>query len=92
MSCHLEDGVGVAKLYPPLNNFKNKDIDISAIACIIKTGIDHPQSVLKMEGLPHLSNVEINNISNYILNDINQMNNEVSINQTNEWLNKCDSK
>ncbi len=72
--CHMEDGTGLAGIYPPVNgsdflmNYKEK------LPNIIRFGIEGPILVngqeydIAMSGIPELSAVEISNISNYIFN------------------------
>lgn len=71
-NCHMDNGEGLAKLYPPLNNsdylFRNRD----RLACQIRHGIEGLITVngieydMVMPGNQNLTEVEINNILNYI--------------------------
>lgn len=88
-ACHMVDGSGVSKLYPSLNEFKNSDFDVRSIGCIIKYGKKSEGSVIEMAALPHLSEVEIHNIVNYIIVDLNKMKHEVSIKEINELILDC---
>ena len=69
--CHMEDGSGVADLYPRLN--KRSIVDRhQEIPCIIREGIYNEESLIKMPAHPKMSNVDITNIINYITYDINK--------------------
>jgi len=89
VTCHMEDGSGVAELYPALNNMDNSQAYFEAIPCIIRNGLNREASVIEMAGLKHLSEVEINNIVNYLINDMNKLNIEQTIQQTTSILSNC---
>lgn len=88
--CHMEDGSGVAKLYPSLNSFSKSNLTVTQIPCIIRNGTQNSTSVINMAGLPQLSDVEINNIVNYLWIDLNKNNNEITIEKTKELLKECE--
>ena len=88
-TCHMSDGSGVSELYPALNQFKNSMFKVSDMPCIIRNGLQREGSLIEMAGLKHLSDVEINNIVNFIVNDMNKMGLEQSIEQTSHNLNAC---
>ena len=69
--CHMEDGSGVAELYPSLNkqSIVNRHQEIP---CIIRKGIYKEASLIKMPAHPKMTNVDITNIVNYITYDINK--------------------
>lgn len=91
-TCHMPDGTGVSKLYPSLNNIKNNDINIINLPCIIRHGQNKEEYLLEMEGLDHLTDIEINNIINYILNDLNKFDKEYQIDETRMILTQCENK
>ncbi|GJM33281.1 MAG: hypothetical protein DHS20C18_22820 [Saprospiraceae bacterium] len=71
-SCHMEDGVGLEGLIPPLagaDYLKNANLQTT---CIIRKGISDTITVNgrqytdPMAGIPQLSDFEITNIINYI--------------------------
>jgi mono/diheme cytochrome c family protein len=88
-TCHMPDGSGVAKLYPALNDLKSKKNIIQEIPCIIINGINKPESSLAMAGIKNLSSFEINNIVNYLVNDLNKIDQEFIISETQESLSNC---
>ncbi len=69
--CHMEDGSGVADLYPQLNRQSIVD-RYQEIPCIIRKGIYNDSSLIKMPAHPKMTNVDITNIINYITYDINK--------------------
>lgn len=87
--CHMADGSGVAKLYPSLNKLSESGINPQSIPCIIRNGLQRDGSVIEMAALAELSDVEINNIVNFIAFDMNKIESEITIAQTKELLNKC---
>lgn len=69
----MEDGTGLAELYPPLNGsdwlMENKEqlptvMRYGIEGSLIVNGIEYD---IPMSGIPELSAVEISNITNYIL-------------------------
>ena len=71
-SCHMEDGVGLRGVIPPLAKADYLRDNPLQIACIIRNGIEGPIQVngktydQPMEGIPQLTEFEIANIINYI--------------------------
>lgn len=72
-SCHMDDGSGLAELYPPLNQSDFLADNKKDLPHIIRYGIEGTLVVngvefdIPMSGIPELSAVEISNISNYVL-------------------------
>ena len=89
VTCHMQDGSGVAELYPSLNKMGDSKAYFEAIPCIIRNGLKRQESVIEMVGLKHLSDVEINNIVNYLVNDMNDLKQEQTLQQTSSILLKC---
>jgi len=89
VTCHMQDGSGVAELYPTLNKMESSDNYIEAIPCIIRNGLQRDGSLIEMVGLSHLSDVEINNIVNYLVNDMNNLKKQQTIQKTSSILSKC---
>ncbi len=71
-NCHMEQGQGLARLYPPLRG-TGLDERISDLPCIIRGGIRDTIVVngiiydTDMQGISGLTAAEIANIGNYIL-------------------------
>jgi mono/diheme cytochrome c family protein len=94
-NCHMQDGKGLRGLIPPLANsdylVKNKE----KIPCIIKYGIKGPIIVndttynTEMAAIPELTDVQINNILNYISFEWNNGQNESNINDVKQALQNC---
>lgn len=94
--CHMEDGTGLASLYPPLANsdylLENQEI----LACIIRYGLRDTIIVngvvydVPMDGISELKDVEVHNIINYVNrswgNDLSHTNFKV----TEDRLKKCE--
>lgn len=91
-TCHMPEAEGVAKLYPAINKLKNTDVNLDDLPCIIRYGQNKESYSLEMEGLKNLSSIEINNIINYLLNDINGIEVEYSIDRTRENLENCKNR
>jgi len=85
----MEDGSGVAELYPQLVSpsiiDKHKEIP-----CIIREGIYSDSALIKMPAIPKMSNVDITNIINYITHDLNQSETqELLLSEVDELLKQC---
>lgn len=96
-NCHMEDGTGLAKLIPPLaaSDFLEANQDI--LPCIIRhgqkgkivvNGITYDQ---EMPGEKY-TDIQINNIINYINTAWTNNIPPVTITQTKDRLNKCTSE
>lgn len=93
-NCHMEDGTGLAKLIPPLANSDYLKLNQEQIPCILRHGQSGEITVngvvfnQEMPGQKY-TDIQINNMINYINtaweNDIPV----VSIAQTKERLQKC---
>ena len=91
----MQDGKGLRGLIPPLANADFLVKNSVQIPCIIKNGIQGAIIVndttytTEMVGIPELSDVQINNIINYIYhawdNDIGESN----INNVKKYLQNC---
>ena len=70
--CHMSDGTGMAKLYPPLAEEDYLASRLQELPCMIKYGITDSIIVNQitytepMKGIPSLTEAEIANICNYI--------------------------
>ena len=87
--CHMDDGSGVAQLYPRLKK-QSLNNEIERIPCLIRYGSNDSNSLIQMIPIENLSEVEITNILNYLLNDMNHFEKEVDINDTKSYLEACD--
>ncbi len=71
-NCHMENGLGLKGVIPPLAGADYLEENKEQIACIIRYGIAGKIMVngtmyqQPMAGIPQLNEVEINNIINYI--------------------------
>ena len=90
-SCHMEDGSGVARLYPALKSNSINNLH-TKLPCIIRYGLSDTSSILNMVGLPHLSDVEITNVINYILTDLNALDITVDINIIRDQFLDCQNR
>lgn len=72
-NCHMEDGSGLERLYPPLNGPSFVTSFSDDFACIVRYGLADTIDVDKLEfsfPMPpnaELNNIEISNIYNYIV-------------------------
>ena len=93
-NCHMEDGNGLAKLIPPLQNSDYLKNNQDKIACILKNGqkgkvivngIEYNQ---EMPGKNYTA-VQITNITNYINNAWGNQYGVTNLEQSSNALKKC---
>lgn len=95
-NCHSEDGTGLKKLIPGLNDRSFLQQHQSDLPCWIKYGLNGPITVngidynFIMEGFPQLEDAEVNNIVNYILTGFGNDLPPVSPLQIQQDLLKCE--
>ena len=94
-NCHMHDGKGLRGLIPPLANSDFIANNKEQIPCLIKNGISGAIIVndttynTEMAGIPELSDVQINNIINYINNEWNDDLKESNIKDVKNSLQNC---
>lgn len=94
-NCHMQDGKGLRGIIPPLANSDYLKNHKEQIPCIIKNGIKGEIIVndttynTEMKGIPELSDVQINNIINYISHEWNKGLKESNINDVRKALQNC---
>jgi len=81
----MEDGSGVEQLYPSILNYSDND----NLPCLIRNGINTSKSIVEMVGFPKMTDVEVNNIINYVSNDLQNVKHHQLINETISALEKC---
>ncbi len=73
-NCHMDDGIGLGALMPPLAGSDYLKNNKSLLPCILINGLSDTITVNgktyaeKMPGIPTLSAVEVTNVLNYINN------------------------
>ena len=86
--CHMNDGSGLSSLYPNLQN-ANIVTKYKEIPCIIRNGINDTTSIIQMLPMVNVSDIEITNIINFILQDMNGTKLSISIQEVQEILDSC---
>ena len=94
-ACHQENGAGLASLYPPLNNSDYFKANHGRLPCIIRNGLKGVIQVngvsydQQMPGIGSLTPEEITDISNYVMNNFNQMNKYTNVDEVTKALSSC---
>ena len=89
-ACHMDDGSGVSKFIPALDMTQSKDtVILSELVCIIAKGINNPDSILQMPAHPELTDIEITNVINYLLNDMSKIDQTINLAKTKSYLSQC---
>ncbi|MGF1638006.1 MAG: c-type cytochrome [Cyclobacteriaceae bacterium] len=95
-NCHQSDGYGLARLYPPLRNSDYLKADIPRAVCIIRYGLSGEIKVneqvfnMKMEGIAELKDLEIAEITTYIMNKFADSVVLVSVGDVRDYLKNCE--
>ena len=94
-NCHQADGNGLAELYPPLNASDYLKDNLETLPCIIKNGIQGEVTVngvtynQVMPGLGMLTDLEIAEISTFVVNAWENDMGFVGVKDVTEQLNNC---
>lgn len=94
-NCHMEDGIGLAKLIPPLANSDYLKNNQDKIACILRNGqkgeivVNGVTYNQEMPGKKY-TEVQITNIVNYINHAWGNDYGTVTLEETKKKLNACD--
>ena len=73
-NCHQHDGQGLGRVFPPLNDPDHMEANFEQVICLIKNGqrggitMNDDTFTDTMPGAPHLSNLELAQITTYIYN------------------------
>lgn len=95
-NCHQENGSGLARLIPPLAGADFLQNNQSKVVCIIRHGMEGSIVVngqeynQPMPPNPELKDIEIAEITSYILNAWGNKGEFVPVQQANEWLQDCE--
>ena len=93
--CHMNGGEGLGNLYPPIVNSDYLLANLSHLPCIIRYGIQDTiivNGVLydqPMAGIKELNDIEIHNITNYIMKSMLQQDTVYTFKNVEEKLKNC---
>jgi cytochrome c551 len=94
-NCHQENGTGLGRVYPPLNQSDYMENNFEQVLCLMKYGIEGELIVngknynLAMPGIPSLTDLEIAEIATYIYNAWGNKRGLVDIKDVNLILATC---
>lgn len=88
-SCHMDDGSGIGEVVPALDLDIHKVRQLGYIQCMIRNGVENQEAIFKMIPNQDISDIDITNVINYILNDLNKLDTVVNLDQTKEALLEC---
>lgn len=94
-NCHQTDGTGLGRLIPPLKDSDYMQASIANTVCIIKHGVKGEIIVNgvaynhAMPANPQLKNLEIAEITTYILNSWGNDGGFVKVQDVNDYLRDC---
>ena len=86
--CHMEDGKGVAKLYPSLFD-SDLVADSKILPCLIVNGYNDSMTIMQMVPVEGISSIDITNITNYLRQDLLSLEGTVTIQQVDRTLENC---
>ena len=73
-NCHQHNGKGLGRVFPPLNDSDYMEANFNQVICLVKNGREGEMTVNgilfnePMPGIPHLTNLELAEITTYIYN------------------------
>jgi mono/diheme cytochrome c family protein len=94
-NCHLDDGKGLGALIPPLAGSDHLASQAERLPCIIRYGLSDTIVVNgktyaeMMPGVPALSDIEVTNLSNYVLHRWSPGRRPLSLEEGRAVLEKC---
>lgn len=94
-NCHGKEGEGFKSLYPPLAGSDYLKEHATQLPCIIKKGLSDPITVngkeytMPMAGIEQLTDWQITQISNYVLETWADMDEPFSKKKVEKELNRC---
>ncbi|MBT8189950.1 MAG: hypothetical protein HKN67_11585 [Saprospiraceae bacterium] len=88
-SCHMDDGSGIGDVVPSLELDMDRVRELGLIQCMIRNGVNNPDAIFKMVPNKEISDVDITNVINYLLNDMNKLDTIISIDDTKLALGEC---
>jgi len=94
-NCHQKDGSGLAALFPPLNQSDFLDKNKMNVPCIIRNGLDGEIVVngkifnQPMKAIPLLTDLEVAEITTYILNNWGRNDGIIDVKATARMLQRC---
>jgi cytochrome c551 len=94
-NCHQENGTGLGRVYPPLNQSDYMENNFEQVLCLMKYGIEGELIVngknynLAMPGIPSLTDLEIAEIATYIYNAWGNKRGLVDVKDVNVILTTC---
>lgn len=95
-NCHQENGKGVGRLFPPLNQSDYMDTKLNAILCLIRNGVNGELEVngviynQPMPGVPELTDLEVAEIATYIYNSWGHNKGIIDVKVVHKLSQKCD--
>lgn len=94
-NCHQKDGQGLGRVYPPIANSDFVRANPDTIICIIRSGLEGEVTVngimynMAMPPIPTLTDLEIAQITTYILNSWDYRKGLVDVKTTSARLERC---
>ena len=88
-SCHMEDGSGLERLIPALNESKMLTYP-DKLTCLIRNGLPrNPQTNQEMPANKSMTEVELTNLLNYLLYAHTAEKKTLTLNEINAWSDGC---
>lgn len=95
-NCHMDNGQGLGELMPTLVGADYIKNNRNALPCMIRHGLQDTIVVNgktyaeKMPGMPHLSDIQITNVLNYINNSWGNQYGAYRLDEVRQLLEKCE--
>lgn len=96
-NCHMDDGVGLGGLIPPLAGSDYLAANRDALPCMLRKGLEGPIVVNgktyneKMPGIPTLTPIQVTNLLNYLNQAWGNQNGLYRLDEVTQAMEKCAS-
>ena len=89
-NCHMEDGSGLSKLIPSLQNSEFIISKPDSLVCLIRHGIaKNPYTGQEMPPIIHLNDVELTNLINYMRDQYTDKLKAIKVSEVHAWQESC---
>jgi len=96
-NCHQQNGKGLGRLYPPVDQSDFMEKDLKGVICIIKYGrkgnliVNGIEYTMEMKGNPSLTELEVAEIATYMYNNWTHQKGLIDVKEVSTILSACNN-